>query len=179
MRQCVFLVQGPITVCPEIEEVLLGVFESWIGRWEPAQNPVWLQKHGIQAVFNCTKDLPFNPSVPTRKYRLAVDDNLQAEEINNMELWAPETVMLVVQEYNRGSHILIHCAAGMQRSAAIMAMTLLVLRGAKPEEAVKFIRSIRPIAFTPAVNFQKAIVGFERYYNEVILPNAANFKKNN
>jgi dual specificity phosphatase 12 len=157
----------------------------WLGNIKAAMDTDFLRQHDISAVFNCTKDLPFNTSVPTRKYRLAVDDNLQPEEIKNMELWAPETVMLVIQEYNRGSHILIHCAAGMQRSAAIMAMTLMVLRTMRSEEAIKYIHSIRPIAFTPAVNFRKAITGFERYYNESIVSqldnsgNSANFKKSN
>lgn len=142
----------------------------WLGNIRAATDTDFLHQQNISVVFNCTKDLPF-ALTSSAKYRLPVDDNLQPVEINNMELWAPETVMLVVKEYNRGSHILIHCAAGMQRSAAIMAMTLMVLRSAQSDDAIKFIRSVRPIAFTPEVNFRKSIAGFEQYYNQVILPN--------
>ena len=45
----------------DADEIIPGV---WISRWETAMNPDWLKKHGIQSVFNCTKQVPFHPSVP-------------------------------------------------------------------------------------------------------------------
>ncbi len=152
----------------------------WLGNARAAMDPDFLQRAHINVVFNCTKDLPFSmlPSIE-RKYRLPVDDNLRDEEIRNMELWAPETVLLIVQEHQRGSRILVHCAAGMQRSAAATAMTLMVLRQIHADEAIKYVKSIRPIAFTPAVNFREAIDGFDRYYFDSILPKILDEKKNN
>jgi hypothetical protein len=52
----------------------------------------FLTKNKITVVFNCTKDLPFHPSVK-RQYRVPVDDNLQEPEIRNMYIWAPEIVL--------------------------------------------------------------------------------------
>jgi protein tyrosine phosphatase len=132
----------------------------WLGNRLAAQDPDFLQRNNITVVFNCTKDLPFHPSV-LRKYRLPVDDNLAAEEIANMEKWGPEATYKVLSEYNSGQNILIHCFAGMQRSAALMAMTLIVLTKQPSDSVINFIRSKRPIAFFPGQNFGKAIRGFE------------------
>jgi predicted protein tyrosine phosphatase len=152
----------------------------WLGNAKASMDPDFLQRHHINVIFNCTKDFPFSmlPSIE-RKYRLPVDDNLEDEEIRNMELWAPETVMHIVQEYGRGSRILVHCAAGMQRSAAAVAMTLIVLKGWHADEAMKYVKSIRRIAFMPSANFRRAIEAFDQYYFNQLLPKILEDKKNN
>jgi protein-tyrosine phosphatase len=93
-----------------------------------------------------------------------VDDNLKDEEIRNLELWSYEIVYKLLHEYKIGQPILVHCAAGMQRSAACVAMVLIILKNMKPSDAIDYIRSKRPIAFRPAVNFEKAIHGFYQSY---------------
>ena len=120
----------------------------------------FLRQHGIQTVFNCTKDLPFHHTM-RRRYRVPVDDNLEEEEIRNMELWSFETIYKLLLEYKEGNTILVHCAAGMQRSAAIVAMFLMVLTGMKHEDAMLYIKDRRPIAFHQSANFLRSIQGFE------------------
>ena len=137
----------------------------WLGNKGAAANPDFLSKHNITVVFNCTKTLPFHDSVIS-KYRVPVDDNLEPIEIANMERWAPETIYKVVAEYNRGSSILIHCHAGMQRSAAVMAMTLIALTEKSADEVMAYIRSKRSIAFFPEANFDTSIRGFERDFRK-------------
>ncbi len=152
----------------------------WLGNLKAALDDEFLAQHHINVVFNCTKDLPYSMySGIERKYRLPIDDNLQDDEIRNMELWAPETVMLIAQEYARGSRILVHCAAGMQRSAAAVAMTLMVLKGWHAEEAMKYVKGIRRVAFFPSANFRKAIEAFDGYYFNQLLPQIMENKKTN
>lgn len=133
----------------------------WLGNRESSMNPEFLRKNHISVVFNCTKDLPFT-TLPVKKYRVPVDDNLQEQELRNMEKWGPEAVYKVLAEYHKGETILIHCFAGMQRSAAIMAMTLIVLADKPSETVIAYIRSKRPIAFFPGENFGRSIRGFEQ-----------------
>jgi len=135
----------------------------WLGDKKSSTDPDFLKTAGITTVFNATKDLPFSPLVK-RKYRVPVDDNLQPAEIKNMAEWSPEIVYKVVNEYNQGSVILIHCYAGMQRSAAIMAMTLIALSGHPASQVMPYIRSRREVAFFPSANFLQSILGFEKYY---------------
>lgn len=140
----------------------------WLGNAQAARDEQWLNAQGISVIFNCTKDIPFT-HLPVKKYRLPVDDNLREEEIRNMTLWSSETVYKILQEYYSGNTILVHCAAGMQRSACAVAMTLTVLMyPRKHNEIMSFIQSIRPVAFTPSANFIRSIQEFERYYHDDI-----------
>ena len=145
----------------------------WLGNSRSSMNEEFLKKNSIQTVFNCTKNLPFHSSIK-RRYRVPVDDNLQEVEIRNLELWSYETVYKLTKELKEGHTVLVHCAAGMQRSAAVVAMYLISTQGYKPSEAISFLRSKRSIAFYPVANFNKAITGFYESYVKDILPKLLN-----
>lgn len=140
----------------------------WLGNIRAATDETFLKNANIQVVFNCTKDLPFHPSVK-RRYRVPVDDNLQEAEIRNMELWSYEIVVKLMNEYKAGRPILVHCAAGMQRSPAVIAMFLIATRGMTADQAMAFIKQKRPIAFTPSANFENAIRGFQNSLHKNII----------
>ena len=53
------------------------------GNAKASMDEDFLRRNNIVVVFNCTKNLPFSPSIPI-KYRIPVDDNLKEEEIRNM-----------------------------------------------------------------------------------------------
>jgi len=142
----------------DADEIIPGV---WIGRWEPALSAEWLHSHAIQAVFNCTKQIPFHSSVPYQ-FRIPVDDNLQPAEIKNMEAWAPEIAYKMLREYNAGHAMLIHCHAGMQRSTTACAFFLMVLTGLPLIRVMMMIKEKRAIAFEPSPNFGTALRGFEQ-----------------
>lgn len=140
----------------------------WLGNFQAATSHEWLSAHRIEAVFNCSKNIPFALIDPIRKYRIPLDDNLQAEEIRNARLWSFEAVYRVAAEYNSGAQVLVHCHAGMQRSACVVAMFLIFLTRCKPDEAINFIKSRRPVAFLHSVNFKDAIYGFHDDYMRYI-----------
>lgn len=148
------------------DEIVPGI---WLGNYKSSQDEVFLRTHNIQTVFNCTKDLQFHPSIQNR-YRVPVDDNLQEEEIRNMELWSYEIIYKLLHEYKKDQPILVHCAAGMQRSAAVVAMFLMTTRGMNWDQAYRHIRQRRAIAFFPRANFEKAITGFYNSYQRDIRP---------
>lgn len=145
----------------------------WIGNIYAALDDEFLDTNNIQVIINCTKDLTFHSKViqgHTKAYRLPIDDNLKEREIRNMTLWGPEAVYYMLKEYFEGNNILVHCAAGIQRSAAVVAMFLIALKGFAPEESISFIKSKRSITFNPSVNFKKSIHHFYEYYNSNIIP---------
>ncbi len=155
------------------DEILPGL---WLGSRVAALDPTFMAEKNIKAVFNCTKDIPFEGSVQ-RRYRVPVDDNLQNEEIKNLETWSYEIVYKIASEYRRareeGGGILVHCAAGMQRSAASVAMYLIATQNMTADEAIQFIKSKRSIAFFPVANFERAIRGFETSFNRDVRPQLA------
>lgn len=138
-------------------EILPGL---WLGNGKAALDKHFLERNSIVTVFNCTKDILFADTI-RRQYRVPVDDNLQTAEIRNMELWSFEIVAKLAKELNAGHKTLVHCAAGMQRSAAVMAMYLIATRQMTTDQAIAYIKEKRPIAFMPMANFEKAIRGFE------------------
>jgi len=141
----------------------------WLGNVRAASNDDWLRSTGKTCVFNCTKILPFS-SVPRIQWRMPVDDNLEPEEIRNFELWAPELTLHLLSEYKAGHTILVHCMAGMQRSAAAVACFLIAWMALSPEEAMRVIRAKRAVAFFPSANFAPAIHGFAKRFLSEILP---------
>lgn len=141
-------------------EILPGI---WLGDAIAASDDSWILRNQISVIFNCTKDIPFHATARciTHRYRLPVDDNLQMSEIDNMAAWAAEAVLKAYHAWSAGNRVLIHCYAGRQRSAAIVAMLVILLLGKPMEDAMIFIRQKRPVAFFPAANFERAIRKFE------------------
>ena len=146
------------------DEILPGL---WLGNRYAALDERWHAQTGIKSVFNCSKDIAFLPTVQ-RKYRVPVDDNLQSEEIRNLGFWSYEIVIKMTREYQTGQPMLVHCAAGMQRSAACVAMFLIATKGFTPAEAIAYIKERRPIAFFPNANFRDSIDTFYKDYQRDI-----------
>ena len=157
---------------PDAHEIIPGI---WLGNKRAALNDKWLRGHNITVIFNATKDIPFSPII-RNQYRIPVDDNLQAEEIRNMTLWSHEIIYKLLKEHNQGNQVLVHCAAGMQRSAVIVAMLLIIKRGFNWHQSIQYIQSIRPIAFRPAANFKDSLIAFDKSYHEQILPKVTNLE---
>jgi dual specificity MAP kinase phosphatase len=151
---------------PDAHEIVPGI---WLGNKRASENAKWMKEKEITVVFNATKDIPFSPSIK-KQYRIPVDDNLQPEEIRNMTLWSQEAVYKIMKEHNTGNNLLIHCAAGMQRSAALVAMYLITIRGYSWQQAITYIQGIRPIAFRPSPNFRDSLIEFDKLYHREILP---------
>jgi len=138
-------------------EILPGL---WLGNKQASQDINWLQANQIKTVFNCTKDLTFASGIPNM-YRVPVDDNLEREELRNLEYWSWEITYKMAKEREKGNRILVHCFAGMQRSAAAMAMFLISKYRCSTDEAIAFIKKKRPVAFLGKANFYPSIRGFE------------------
>ena len=136
----------------------------WLGGIRAALDETFLTKEKITVIFNCSKDIPFI-QLPQEMtcYRVPVDDNLQEEEINNMTKWSPEIVYKLLKEYHEGKNILIHCAAGMQRSAAACIMFLMTLWKQPQQPVFVFMRERRPIVFQPGMNFKNSVDWYETW----------------
>ncbi len=110
-------------------------------------------------VINCTKDLPMVNS----KYgtRLAVNDDLRPESIEIMRRNIPVITRYIDEHVSKGHNVLVHCAAGQQRSAAVVAAYLIKYRGMSLDEAISYVKSKKPDAFLSGVNFIEALKNME------------------
>lgn len=140
----------------------------WLGNAKASMDEDFIRKNNIAVVFNCTKNLPFSPIIPI-KYRIPVDDDLSEQEIRNMELWSGEIAFKMMTEYVENKTILVHCMAGMQRSAASVAFFLIAFLKMRALDAMKMIKQKRAIAFYPRANFGRSIDYFDRrFYGEIV-----------
>lgn len=146
-------------------EIIPNLF---LGDITSSQNREFIEGYNIGMVVNCSKTIPFLKNGKFIKVRVPVDDNLQETEIKSLAVMAPKVIRKIWDEYSKGTTILIHCHAGVQRSAAVTAMFLIFLKRYTHKEAMENIQKRRPVAFQPSPNFYKAIVAFEASINEAI-----------
>jgi protein-tyrosine phosphatase len=108
-------------------------------------------------VINCTKNLPM---VASYGMRLPVNDDLSDESIDKMTRSLPVLVDQIDNVITSGGDVLVHCAAGQQRSAAVV-VAYLVYRGMTREGAIEYVKSKKPDAFLTGVNFDNSLKDFE------------------
>lgn len=143
------------------DEIIPGIF---LGNEESSQDSDFIKKKGITAVINCTPSVPNKHKTKGVAYiRLPLDDSLKNKDINLMSEWLPYVVdQLKILHKKKKKKILIHCHAGMQRSAIVVAAYLVDTKDMAPLEAIKFIIQKRPIAFHngESLNFEDSLKKF-------------------
>jgi hypothetical protein len=79
------------------DEILPGL---WLGNRNAAADTKFAADKKIRAVFNCSKDIPFQQGI-SRQYRVPVDDSRQEPDISNLEKWSYEIVYKITHELRR------------------------------------------------------------------------------
>lgn len=138
-------------------EIIPGL---WIGDAQASQDAEFMRRNSIQAILNCTKDLPVRFAV--ENMRIAVHDDLRTESVKRMCELLPHAGSFLYKNHvldNRA--VLVHCAAGIQRSATIAAYYLHTYFGYSMQDAIALVIAKRPVAFFggKAFNFH-ACLGF-------------------
>ena len=139
----------------------------YIGNINDAQNYNFISQNGINVIVNCSKDIPtyFQSNPEINYYRLPIDDNLEQSELNLFDHYARYLLPRIYQEYMNGKTILIHCFAGMQRSAAFALLFLIYLYKKNNfitmcvKDAQFLLTSRRPLVFNYGIymNFERPV----------------------
>jgi protein-tyrosine phosphatase len=135
----------------------------WLGNFNSSRDINFLKNNHIEVIINCTKDLPFAELSGIYKYRVPVHDNLEADEITAMTGWLGKILPIIDGHYRKNRAILIHCAAGMQRSAIVMLSYLYRYQSSdqqNPKVVYNLIRKKRPITFQPSMNFKRSFYSY-------------------
>lgn len=162
------------------DEVVPGL---WIGNQASSADLNFLKKHDIKTVINCSTHIPFIDHHKHKRVavRIPVLDpgpfkSLGQKDIDKMYTALPAAISIIKKSMEKGG-VLVHCHAGMQRSAAVIVAYLAQYHFnecKKPEEAydraVKFLQEKRPRVFYHGwhVNFQSAI---KRYIQHICYNN--------
>jgi Dual specificity phosphatase, catalytic domain len=110
-------------------------------------------------IINATKDLPMLSTFGTR---LPVNDDRQPESIQTMKIYLPRIIEDIDSKRSAGINVLVHCRAGQQRSAAIIAAYLMKTKHMSADDAITYVKSKKPDAFLTGVNFYDS---FSNYYS--------------
>lgn len=157
----------------------------YIGNYKAAMDIPLLHEKNIGAIINCTKTTPFvadfidtvDQDVPedvlayiaaTARVRIPVDDSLRIEDINKMTEYFDSVLPFLYNQYfQENKCVLVHCAAGRQRSAVVVAAFLYnhvvpsaYGSGTRDLHAViRFMRRKRPEVFSYgwSINFKKSL----------------------
>lgn len=132
----------------------------WIGSEGDSQNAKFMAKHNIGLVVNCSKNIPFKNVPGVEQYRIPIDD---APSNNDVILsHFPITSRIIDSVLQRGKGVLVHCRAGMQRSAATVAAYLMYKYHISAANAMSSIKSIKHETFWPVPTFVTALQKYEK-----------------
>jgi protein-tyrosine phosphatase len=111
----------------------------WVGSEGNARNARFLRDKNIGLIVNASRHIPmYFPHGPARTYRIPVDDDPRCNR-TMLRHW-PVVVAAIDDTLRSGKAVLVHCRAGMQRSAATAAAYLMWKRGLTADAAMALVR---------------------------------------
>jgi len=131
----------------------------WIGSEGDSKDASFFKAHGVRLVVNATANIPVRVPAEVMSYRIPIDDHPSENETLLRHL--PVVVVAIDDVLRHGQGVLVHCRAGMQRSAAVVAGYLMWKRGMTANQAFEFINKKKHETFWPVPTFEGALRAWE------------------
>lgn len=137
----------------------------FIGNIVAAQDFGFIKKNNIKVIINCSNDIPnyYTLNDNIEYHRLPIDDSLEEYDIKLMSELLPKYVSIIEKALSENKPVLVHCYAGRQRSACLIAAYLIFKYNYSLEDAYKYIISKRAQAFHygKGYNFNKSLIDYQ------------------
>ncbi|KAK2515215.1 Dusp10 [Columba livia] len=158
-----------IPTTPDIENAELTPILPFLflGNEHDAQDLEKMQRLNIGYVINVTTHLPlyhYEKGLFNYKRLPATDSNKQ-----NLRQYFEEAFEFIEEAHQCGKGLLIHCQAGVSRSATIVIAYLMKHTRMTMTDAYKFVKGKRPI-ISPNLNFMGQLLEFEEDLNNGVTP---------
>ena len=143
-------------------EILEGLY---LGDKRAANSADFIKKRKIKAILNCT---PYpNPSKTLGKMEvlIPIHDNSQKQNNDFMYGFFPAAVKYIENHLiKQKQNVLVHCAAGIQRSATIVVAFLMYYFKISAKEAIKITLELKPDIFYEGteIHFWRALKKWEK-----------------
>ena len=135
----------------------------YIGNIYSALNEDILKENNIKVIINCTTDIPFTDFKQIKyKYRFKIDDDLSRKHKDNMRHNIDKYVEHLRRHVLNGENVLVHCRAGVQRSASVVVGYLMKYEHMYLTEAVDYLQDIRDCIFRPMPHFLMPLKSYEQ-----------------
>ncbi|XP_077361962.1 uncharacterized protein LOC144006792 [Festucalex cinctus] len=153
---------------PDAENAVISAILPFLflGNERDAQDLDLLLHLNIGYVVNVTTHLPLYHLKSGLHYkRLPATDNSK----QNLRQYFEEVFEFIEEAYQSGQGVLVHCQAGVSRSATIVIAYLMKHTLMTMTDAYKYVRSRRPVV-SPNLNFMGQLLEFERDLNSGVTP---------
>ncbi|XP_006873584.1 PREDICTED: dual specificity protein phosphatase 2 [Chrysochloris asiatica] len=137
---------GPVEILPYL----------YLGSCSHSSDLQGLQACGITAVLNVSASCPNHFEGLFRYKSIPVEDNQMVE----ISAWFQEAIGFIDSVKNSGGRVLVHCQAGISRSATICLAYLIQSRRVRLDEAFDFVKQRRGV-ISPNFSFMGQLLQFE------------------
>ncbi|EKM76732.1 hypothetical protein AGABI1DRAFT_131026 [Agaricus bisporus var. burnettii JB137-S8] len=136
-----------------MNEVIPGL---WIGDLPSAMNVQKLKSNNIYSILSAMRGrITVNETFI--RHQILIDDTEDADILSHLL----PSIHFIQAELGKGRGVLVHCQAGVSRSATVVAAYLMYSKDMDPEGALKVIRQARPFV-DPNVNFLQQLEIFHK-----------------
>ncbi|CAE6419977.1 unnamed protein product [Rhizoctonia solani] len=111
----------------------------WVGDFGAATSIELLEMAGVKYVVSCMRG-KVQVHETMQRHQIPLDDTEEQDVLS----YLPATIAFIQKSLASGDGVLIHCMAGMSRSATIAAAYLMYSQGLDPTGALELIREVRP-----------------------------------
>jgi dual specificity phosphatase 12 len=135
----------------------------WLGNRNAPLERENMRKCNIKLIINCTKDIEYPVDPNIQFYRLAIND-INNEESNDILADKINDLTYLIDLYlNANLGVLIHCYAGVQRSATVVLCYLIKYKQYNIEMAKVMMKNKRSIVFFPYPTFDMFLNNYALY----------------
>ncbi|KAF8635395.1 hypothetical protein AX15_000395 [Amanita polypyramis BW_CC] len=136
-----------------MDEIIPGL---WIGNLPSAQNTQLLKDHGIYSILSAMRGrITINETFI--RHQILLDDTEDADVLVHLL----PSIHFIEAELGKGRGVLVHCQAGISRSATIVAAYLMYSRDLDTNAALELIKKARP-NIEPNDNFLQQLEIFHK-----------------
>jgi predicted protein tyrosine phosphatase len=116
-----------------------------------------LRPHSLRGEFNKRQAVLSESGVDIK-----VDDNGSSKTMHAMEEALAPTINKMKEAIDQQVPVLVHCSAGRQRSATVVAAYLMAFHGMDLDATLEFMKRKKPDVFFPEANFMPVLRRFSK-----------------